>query len=119
MTLQQMRYLLAIADCGSISAAAQAFYVSQSSLSEALREVEREYGLKVFNRTNRGVTPTSEGLELISMVRRVVQQDDLIVERFAPGSFTGRTARLTVSSQRYSFVVTSIAALAGRRKGTR
>ena len=115
MTLQQMRYLLAILDSGSITAAAQAFYISQSSLSEALREVEREYGIKVFNRTNRGVTPTAEGIELISMIRCVVQQDDLIAERFSPGTLRRGIERLTVSSQRYSFVVEAISALMNAR----
>ena len=111
MTLKQMRYLLAIAQCQSITSAAQMFYISQASLSEALREVEREYGFKVFKRSNRVVSPTPEGLELISMVRRVVQQDDLIADRFSKGSARGTIQHLTVSSQRYSFVVEAIARL--------
>ena len=118
MTLQQMRYLLAIMDSGSISAAAEAVFISQSSLSEALREVEREYGFKVFNRTNRGVTPTAEGLELISMVRRVVQQDDLLADRFAPHAQRRGMERLTVSSQRYSFVVEAVSSLVNARPET-
>lgn len=119
MTLQQMRYLLGIADSGSISAAAAALFVSQSSLSEALREVERELGIKVFTRTNRGVTPTPEGLELIRMVRRVVQQDDLISERFASGASRSGVERLVVSSQRYSFVVEAFARLMNERPDSR
>lgn len=111
MTLKQMRYLLAIAECRSITAAAQMFYISQASLSEALREVEREYGIKVFERSNRGVSPTPEGLELISMIRRVVQQDDLIAERFSKNPSQHAIQRLAVSSQRYSFVVEALAHL--------
>lgn len=118
MTLQQMRYLIVIAECGSISAAAQALFVSQPSLSGALKEVERETGVSVFRRTNHGVEPTPEGLELLAMVRQVVQMDDMIAARYGRGG-EGAAEFLSVSGQRYSFVTEAFAALMRARSGSR
>lgn len=105
MTLQQMRYLLAIAQYGSISAAAQSFFVSQSTLSSALKEVEAETGVVVFNRTSRGVEATLEGHELLSMVRQIVEQDDLLNSRFGKNGDSVGKARFSVSGQHYSLGV--------------
>ena len=54
MTLQQLRYLIAIAEYGSINAAAQNLYASQSNLSTAIKELEQELGISIFTRSNRG-----------------------------------------------------------------
>ncbi len=82
MTLQQLRYLIAIAECGSISGAAHDLFVSQSSLSVALKEIETETGVTVFQRSNRGITITSEGIELLGYARQVVEQADLLEQRY-------------------------------------
>ena len=58
MTLLQLRYLIAVAQCGSISAAAHRLFVSQSSLSVAVRDLERETGVTVFERSRKGITLT-------------------------------------------------------------
>ncbi|MCD7763265.1 MAG: LysR family transcriptional regulator, partial [Lachnospiraceae bacterium] len=55
MTLQQLRYALAIADHGSINGAAKELFISQSSLSGAIKELENEIGFNIFVRTNRGI----------------------------------------------------------------
>ncbi|MBQ1449330.1 MAG: LysR family transcriptional regulator, partial [Eggerthellaceae bacterium] len=65
MTLQQLRYLIAISEHGSINAAAQSLYVSQSNLSTAIKELERELGITIFTRTNRGATLTNDATELL------------------------------------------------------
>lgn len=105
MTLQQMRYLLAIAQHGSISAAAQALFVSQSTLSAALKEVEAETRIVIFNRTSRGVEATLEGHELLSLVRQIVEQDDLLNSRFGKNGDSVGKVRFSVSSQHYSLGV--------------
>lgn len=105
MTLQQMRYLLAIAQQGSISAAAHALFISQSTLSASLKEAEQEMGIAIFNRTSRGVEATLEGRELLSLVRQIVDQDDLLNSRFGRENDAAETARLAVSSQHYSLGV--------------
>ncbi len=103
MTLQQLRYLIAIANSGSISAAAHELYVSQSSLSVAVRDIERECGITVFERSNRGITLTNEGLELLGYARQVVEQADLMEARYATDA-KPVSQKLSVSSQHYAFV---------------
>lgn len=109
MTLTQLKYILAIARTGSISAAAKALYVSQPSLSSAVRELEGELGIQIFNRTSRGVVPTSDGEEFLGYARQVIEQTDLIEERY----FGGAPVRhqFCVSTQHYSFAVEAFVAL--------
>ncbi|MBO4365519.1 MAG: LysR family transcriptional regulator [Eggerthellaceae bacterium] len=103
MTLQQLRYLIAIAEFGSINAAASNMYASQSNLSTAVKELERELGITIFTRTNRGVTLTNEGTELLGYARQVVEQADMLESRYTR---TGaQHQRLAVSTQHYSFSV--------------
>ena len=101
MTLQQLRYLIAISEHGSINAAAQSLYVSQSNLSTAIKEIERELGVTVFTRSNRGVTLTNDGTELLGYARQVVEQADMMEERYSRGR--SRDRRLAVSTQHYYF----------------
>ncbi len=101
MTLQQLRYLIAISEHGSINAAAQALYISQSNLSTAMKELERELGITIFMRSNRGVTLTNDGTELLGYARQVIEQADMMEERYAKGTASSR--RLAVSTQHYYF----------------
>ena len=103
MTLQQLRYLIAIAEHGSMNAAAYNLYASQSNLSTAIRDLERELGITIFKRSNRGVTLTNEGTELLGYARQVVEQANMLESRYAKGD-GGRT-RLAVSAQHYAFSV--------------
>lgn len=103
MTLQQLRYLVAIAEYGSINAAATNLFASQSNLSTAVRDLEREFGITIFTRSNRGVTPTNEGTELLGYARQILEQADMLENRYAKGS-TGQL-RLAVSTQHYAFSV--------------
>ncbi|MGI6045627.1 MAG: LysR family transcriptional regulator [Eggerthellaceae bacterium] len=101
MTLQQLRYLIAIAEHGSINAAAQSMYVSQSNLSSAVKELEREFGITIFTRSNRGVTLTNDGTELLAYARQVIEQADMLESRYAHGETSAM--RLSVSTQHYAF----------------
>ena len=103
MTLQQLRYLIAIAQYGSINAAAHNLYASQSNLSTAIKELESELGITVFTRSNRGVTLTNDGTELLGYARQVVEQADMLEERYAKGN--PDHARLAISTQHYAFSV--------------
>ena len=71
MTLQQLRYAIAVADCGSMNQAAAKLFISQPSLSEAVKELEREIGIRIFGRTNRGILVTTEGNEFLGYARQV------------------------------------------------
>ena len=101
MTLQQLRYLIAISQHGSINAAAQSLYISQSNLSTAIKELERELGITIFTRSNRGVTLTNDGTELLGYARQVIEQADMLETRYARGSQSHM--RLAVSTQHYYF----------------
>ena len=104
MTLQQLRYLIEVAQSGSFNAAAHQLYVSQSTLSIAIRELEEELGIEVFLRSNRGLTLTAEGTELLGYARQVVEQADLLAQRYSKSTGT-RRSRLAISTQHYAFTV--------------
>ena len=101
MTLQQLRYLIAIAEYGSINAAAQNLYVSQSNLSTAIKELERELGITIFTRSNRGVTLTNDGTELLGYARQVIEQADMLEMRYTKSG--NSQMHLAVSTQHYYF----------------
>lgn len=103
MTLTQLKYILVIARTGSISAAAKELYISQPSLSASVRELEDELGISLFTRTNRGVAPTADGDEFLGYARQVIEQTNLIEERYFGAAPSRR--RFCVSAQHYSFAV--------------
>ena len=74
MTLQQLRFLIAVAESGSINAAAQRLYTAQSNISNAVKSLEQELNLEIFTRSSRGVTLTNDGTELLGYARQVVEQ---------------------------------------------
>ena len=103
MTLQQLRYLVTVAECKNISDAAEKLYISQPSLSAAIHNLEEEMGVTAFNRSNKGVTVTREGEELLSLARNLLEQADIMKERFCKD--TKREPKFSVSCQHYSFAV--------------
>ena len=103
MTLLQLKYVVEVAKTGNITEAAKRLYLSQPSLTNAIRELEKEMQITIFCRTNRGVTVTNEGDLLLSYARQVLEQTDLLTEKF-----TGKGAgsrHFSVSCQHYSFAV--------------
>ena len=82
MTLQQLMYAITTADEKSINKTAQKFFVSQPAISDAIKDLEDEIGVTIFERSNRGVTTTAEGADFIVYARQVVAQYDLLKERY-------------------------------------
>lgn len=109
MTLQQLRYAIAVADAGSISAAAGRLFISQPSLSKAIAELEGEMGCRIFERTSRGITITEDGVRFLSYARQVIEQADLLERQFVQGTPVRRV--FAVSSQHYAFVVNAFVEL--------
>ena len=109
MTLQQLRYAIAVADAGSITAAAARLFIAQPSLSKALSELEAEMGVTIFERSARGVRPTEDGTRFLSYARQVVEQSDLLESQFVHGTPVRRV--FAVSSQHYAFVVNAFVEL--------
>ncbi|OFK23566.1 LysR family transcriptional regulator [Olsenella sp. HMSC062G07] len=103
MRLQQLRYIIAIAENGAINAVAHGMFVSQSSLSVAVRDLEQELGIRIFDRSSRGIALTSDGAEFLGYARQVVEQADLLMSRYSRGGSPQRA--LSVSSQHYAFAV--------------
>lgn len=85
MTLQQLRYALAICDCVSLNKASQSLYVAQPSLSSALSQLEDELGITIFTRTPRGVTPTAEGAEFLSYARQIYAEYKGLMDKYKGG----------------------------------
>ncbi len=109
MTLTQLRYLVRIAECGSMGRAAQELFVSQPSLSKSVSELEAEMGVTIFRRTNRGVTLTEEGVRFLSYARQVLEQADLLEHAYKGGQPVRRV--FAVSAQHYAFVVNAFVEL--------
>ena len=85
MTLQQLNYLVTVAECGNITEAAEKLYISQPSLSTAIHNLEKEMGVTAFVRSNKGVVVTREGEELLSYARMLLEQADNMKEHFGSG----------------------------------
>lgn len=83
MTLLQMSYILEIDRCGSINRAAQNLFVSQSALSSAIAEVEKELGITIFHRSNRGVALTEDGRELLNQITPIVERSRKITRYYS------------------------------------
>ncbi len=103
MTLTQLKYAIAIAECGSMNKAAELLYVAQPSLTGAVKELEKELGFTVFNRSGRGVSLTADGAEFIPYARDVVSRYEILLERFGEEGI--RKKKFGVSTQHYSFAV--------------
>lgn len=109
MTLQQMNDVIAIAEAGSFSKAAERLYITQPSLTSAIKELERELGVILFNRTGRGATLTAEGESFLPYARSVILQYQNLLDAFGPAET--RRQKFAVSTQHYSFAVKAFAAL--------
>ncbi|MGG7213818.1 LysR family transcriptional regulator [Clostridium nigeriense] len=103
MTLQQLRYVVTIADKGTISSAAKELFISQPSLTNALKELEEEIQITIFNRTNKGIVISNEGNEFLAYARQVLEQFNLLEEKFL--NIKKQSPRFSVSTQHYSFAV--------------
>ncbi len=103
MTLNQLRYVIQIADSSSMNEAAKAMFISQPSLSASVKDLEDEIGIEIFIRSNRGISLTPEGKEFLGYARQVVQQYELIEKRYIDkGEYK---KRFSVSMQHYTFAV--------------
>ena len=103
MTLQQLRYIIAIAQTGSMRIAAEELFITQPNLSKSVHEIEEEMHITIFQRTNRGVLLTDDGTKFLSYARQVVEQSDLLEGVFKKNEGVKRS--FAVSSQHYAFVV--------------
>jgi len=109
MTLQQLKYILSIVACGSISEAAKRLFISQPSLSSAVKDLEQELGIDIFVRSARGIALSSEGVEFLSYARQVVEQAELLEQRY--GKKKPSKKLCAISTQHYAFAVQAFVGL--------
>ncbi|MDE6727542.1 MAG: LysR family transcriptional regulator [Oscillospiraceae bacterium] len=103
MTLQQIKYALAVARKGSMNKAADELFITQSTLSSAIRDLENEAGITIFLRTGKGVAVTPDGTEFLTYADRVYEQYELLQEKYGKSGNVKR--KFGVSAQHYSFAV--------------
>ncbi len=103
MTLQQMKYIITIVQCGSITEASKKLFITQPSLSNAVRDIETETGIEIFQRSVKGITLTSDGTEFLSYARQVVEQAELMEQRYLNKKPSRQLC--SVSTQHYAFAV--------------
>ena len=103
MTIQQLRYVVRIAQCGSITEAARQLFVAQPSLSASVKELETELGIEIFRRTPRGIALSPEGTEFLSYARQILDQTQLLEERYKHKKPAKQLCR--ISTQHYAFAV--------------
>ncbi len=103
MTLTQLNYIITIAEKKSMNKAAELLYVSQPSLTSAIKELEKELGITIFRRGGRGVTLTNDGAEFLLYAKQIYGQYESVLEKYGKGGT--RKKKFGVSTQHYSFAV--------------
>lgn len=103
MTLTQLRYVITVAEAKSMNEAARQLFISQPSLSAAMKDLEEEIGIEIFRRSNKGIAVTPEGEEFVGYARQVVEQYRLIETKYVEK--TNIKKKFAVSTQHYTFAV--------------
>ena len=103
MTLQQLRYVVMVAETGTITEAANKLYISQPSLTNAINELEKEMNLVIFHRTNKGISLSKEGDDFLGYARQVLEQASILEDHYKGNK--GGKKQFCVSTQHYSFAV--------------
>lgn len=103
MTLQQLKYVITVAETGTITEAAKKLYISQPSLTNAIHDLEKEMSVEIFHRTNKGIDISKEGEDFLGYARQVLEQAAILEDKYKNGS--GGKKQFCVSTQHYSFAV--------------
>lgn len=103
MTLQQLKYVITVAETGTITEAANKLYISQPSLTNSIHELEKEMNIVIFNRTNKGISLSKEGDDFLGYARQVLEQAEILEDRYKGNN--GGKKQFCVSTQHYSFAV--------------
>ncbi|TFE22721.1 LysR family transcriptional regulator [Cohnella luojiensis] len=109
MTLQQLKYVIEVANRGSINEAAKRLFISQPTLSNAIKDLEEEMQFAIFERSNKGISLSKEGVEFLSYARQVVEQAELLESRYLNAKPSPQ--HFSVSTQHYAFAVNAFVSL--------
>ena len=103
MTINQLKYVLAVSRSSSMREAAMKMYVSQPALTAAIRDLEEEIGILIFDRTNKGTVLTLEGQEFVAFAKQAVNHIEILEDRYLSGD--RKKEHFSVSAQHYNFAV--------------
>ena len=103
MTLQQLKYIVTVAETGTITEAANQLYISQPSLTNAIHELEKEMHITIFHRSNKGICLSKEGEDFLGYARQVLEQASILEDKYKKNN--GGKKKFCVSTQHYSFAV--------------
>ncbi|WP_199613954.1 LysR family transcriptional regulator [Paenibacillus alkalitolerans] len=109
MTLQQLKYVIEVVKRGSINEAAKRLFISQPSLSNAIRDLEEELKITIFERSNKGISLSKNGVEFLRYARQVVEQAELLEGRYLNAKPSPQ--HFSVSTQHYAFAVNAFVSL--------
>ena len=109
MSITQLKYLVAVVKAGSINEAAKSLYISQPTLSKAIKELEKEMGITILMRTSTGITLSTDGAEFLSYARQIIQTVELLENKYLDRPYQEQL--LSVSTQHYSFSVDAMVKL--------
>src|SRR5699024_2076864 len=109
LNLQQLKYALEVADKCSINEASKSLFISQPSLSNSIKELEKEIKTKIFIRNNRGVTISNEGAQFLGYARQVLQQFNMLEEKYV--NQTAIKQFFSVSTHHYTFTANAFVEL--------
>lgn len=101
VTIQQLKYIVSVVENGTITEAAKKLYISQPSLSNAIKAIEEEVEITIFIRSRAGIVVTPEGMEFVGYARQVLRQMELLEDKYI--SHTPGKIRFGVSSPQYVF----------------
>ncbi len=103
MTIIQMKYAILVSESKSMQEAARKAFISQPNLSEVVKALEEEIGIRIFFRSRTGVTLTSEGREFIKYAKQVIDQYELLESKYIKKQSNKK--EFHVSTQHYTFAV--------------
>ena len=112
MTLQQLKYAITIAEKGSFNEAAKSLFISQPSLSNAIKDLENEIHITIFTRTNKGISISTAGTEFLGYARQVLEQSELLEKRYLNAKPSKQ--HFSITTQHYSFAVNAFVDLIKR-----
>ena len=112
MRIQQLEYLEAVIETGSINEAAKRLYLTQPSLSSAIKDLEKEMGITILQRSNTGTSLTADGREFMNYAKQILDQVHLLDDRFKHQHPHHQS--FAVSAQHYAFVVNAFVELIKR-----
>ncbi|MBE6887705.1 MAG: LysR family transcriptional regulator [Ruminococcaceae bacterium] len=116
MTLQQLRYIVEVSKCSTISKAAQSLFLTQPTLSKAIKDLEEELGICILERGSSKTRFTAEGTELLCYAKQLLEQANQIENRFI--NKTVEKKRIAISTQHYAFAVKAFIELLNSEKSS-